>query len=47
MAVKTYQLMKLVELGILFQYQGGWFVSAGLDGVNIEDSLYAAGMFEH
>lgn len=47
MAIKTYHLIKLEELGILFQYKGGWYVSAGLDGVDIQDALFSAGMFEH
>lgn len=49
MAVKSYKLMRLEELGILFQDRktGGWYISAGLDGVDITDDLFAAGMFEH
>lgn len=47
MAIKTYQLIKLQELGILFQDKTGWYVSAGLGGVDITDELFAAGMFEH
>lgn len=32
---------------MLFQYKNGWYISAGLDGVDITDALFAAGMFEH
>ena len=44
--IKTYKLMKLEELGILFRdKKGGWYVSAGLDGVDLTNDLLKAGMF--
>lgn len=48
MAIKTYQLIKLQELGILYQDdKSHWFVNGLYLDCDITDELFAAGMFEH
>lgn len=48
MAIKTYQLMKLEELGVVYQDRttGEWY-SGRKEDTNITKELFAAGMFEH
>lgn len=48
MAVKSYQLMKLEELGVFYQDRktGGWYTNISSE-YDLMEYLYAAGMFEH
>lgn len=48
MAVKTYHLIKLEELGVFYQDRdtGEWFTGYKED-VDLTPYLYKAGMFEH
>jgi len=48
MAVKSYKLMKLEELGVFIQNKktGAWYCGFKED-VDLTEYLYAAGMFEH
>ena len=46
MAIKTYQLMKLEELGVFYRgAQGEWFINVAED-LDLTEYLSKAGMFE-
>ena len=48
MAIKSYQLMKLEELGVFYQNRttGKWYCGWQEDG-DLTAILFEAGMFEH